>query len=172
MTGESTRDELAELIAATDLDRESRDGTEGAAATVPLAAMILFRAGERWYGVAAEQVREVVTRERIARVPALPAHILGVALVHSRLVPVIDLPTMLGRTADSAAENARLIVLEAADAEVSLVADEARGVVELAVPAGGARAEFVRGEVSWNDELVCILDGPALVERATAEAQE
>jgi chemotaxis signal transduction protein len=169
MSGNGTRDDLAELIAATDIDEDAPRTAERQIDTVP---MVLFRAGGRWYGVVAEHVREVVSKDRIARVPAMPAHILGVALVHGRLIPVVDIAAMLGAADSAAPDNARLLVLEGGDAEVSVVADEACGVINLPLPPHAANAELVRGEVGWNEQLVCVLDGPALVVGATAELAE
>ncbi len=160
MSGANGSDPLAELIASA--ERES--GGEGDADTsVPTEAMVVFRAGGRWYAVRAAQVREVVTKERVARVPAMPRHILGVALVHSRLIPVLDVSALLGY-ALSSVERARLLILEGADSEVSIVAEEARGLIDLPTPSAGARVSFVSGEVSWEDQLVCVLDCHAILD--------
>lgn len=158
------RDDLAELVAAASDDDERE--TDDLAEVVLTAPMILFRAGDRWYGVLAENVREVVAKDHVARVPAMPSHVLGVALVHSRLVPVVDLAVMLGRTGPSPTSHRRLVVIEGNGGEVSVLADEARGVIE--VPLAGETTDdrfgFVAGEITWGEELVCVLDAPSLVD--------
>lgn len=178
----SANDELAALIAErqhTLLHGAEQDGGEPA----PTVPFLLMRLGERWFGLRAESVREVVGRERITRVPGQPAHIQGVALIHGRLVPVMAVDVLLGIAVGSgagggAADDAgrRLVVVTQEDAEVAIIADDARGVVYLPFVAekhaGAERALFVAGEVSWQEHLVCVLDGPALMTAATLSGRK
>jgi purine-binding chemotaxis protein CheW len=165
---DAVTDPLAALVAAADRETESVN-VDQSAATFP---MIVFRAGGLWYAVPVAQVREVVARDQIARVPGVSRHILGIALVHSRLVPVLDVAILLVRGVSRPRESARLVLLELEDSEIALLAEEARGVVDLPAPtlARGRRVELVAGEVYWNDDLVYVLDAPALVESVTGES--
>lgn len=171
MIGEHERgaDALAALIELAAVQRDAAPAR--GAATMPA---ILLRVGSRWYGIDANLVREVVHRDAITRVPAQPGHILGVSLVHGRMVAVIDLDRLLDTPAVQAiASNGRLVVLHDAGEEVGVAADEARGVIELPVAAGIAQnrpSELVTGELSWNQRLVCMLDGKALVAKACRAA--
>src|SRR5512139_941803 len=100
-------EELATLVelAANQVDVAPAQAT----ATIPA---IVLRVGPRWYGVDANLVREVVHREAITRVPAQPGYVLGVTLVHGRMVAVIDLDRLLDKPAAQAtAANGRFIVL-------------------------------------------------------------
>jgi chemotaxis signal transduction protein len=170
------QDALARLVASVDRAGAGQGLPPDVDAEVDLVHVVAMRSGARWFGFPAHSVREIVTKELVTRVPALPAHVLGVALVHGRLVPVIDLPSLVGQTgAGPPMEIApRLVVVHEGDVEVAVVADEARGVLALpreAAPQDRTEArEFVVGEARWDDTLVCLLDGPGFIAAAVAEA--
>lgn len=176
-------DELAALIAkrARAGDRDTDEHAREAPSTRPF---LLLRLGERWFGLRAEAVREVVARESITRIPGQPAHLRGVAMIHGRMVPVValdilfrahDLP--LPDTGDAHTDaRRRLVVLTDERTEIALLADDARGVVYLPAATRGRGDDgmacdplrFVLGETVWKEHLVCVLDGDALLAAAVA----
>lgn len=177
----AANDELAALIARRAGDGDADDLAPEAPSTRPF---LLLRLGARWFGLRAEAVREVVARETITRIPGQPAHLRGVAMIHGRMVPVValdilfrahDLPLSDTGDEDTGARR-RLVVLTDERAEIALLADDARGVVHLAAvtetpgDAGPARdrLRFVLGETAWDEHLVCVLDGDALLAAAVA----
>lgn len=190
MIGEyrSANEELAALVAsrndAADAAGE-RDGATApqAGATLPF---LLLRLGARWFGLRAESVREVVGHEAVSRVPGQPVHIRGVAMVHGRMVPVVALEVLLrahvasftdggapeGDRHGGDAPRSRLVVLADDRLEIAVQADDARGVVHLPAaidaPEDAGRRRFVLGEIPWNEHLVCVLDGAALLAAALA----
>jgi chemotaxis signal transduction protein len=184
VTGEhrSANEELAALVASRDgaTDPVTDAATDQTGSTLPF---LLLRLGSRWFGLRAESVREVVGHEVVNRVPGQPAHIRGVAMIHGRMVPVVALDVLLrahltsfSDTSDADADGAdlprsRLVVLASQQLEIAIVADDARGVVHLAAPpevVDAGRLRFVMGEVPWNQHLVCVLDGAALLAAALA----
>jgi chemotaxis signal transduction protein len=68
--------------------------------------------------------------------------------------------------------RSRLVVLAGDQLEIAILADDARGVMHLPAPleapADGGRLRFVLGEIPWNEHLVCVLDGAALLTAALA----
>lgn len=125
---------------------------------------LVMRIGECWFGVRAEYVREVVVPEAITRVPAQPKYVLGVSLVHGRLVPVVDIGKMLANVEISTAgeRRRRLAVLTHGEAEIGAVSDEAKGVIELPKPEPSSlpasAPPYVLGEVRWEQQFVTLLD--------------
>lgn len=190
MTGgpRSANEELAALIAQRSQARDS--GAEPSAdqtrSTLPF---LLLRLGTRWFGLRAESVREVVGHEVITRIPGQPAHIRGLAMIHGRMVPVVALDVLLRAHAVPLAETgmdgagqggddvprSRMVVLTDERLEIAILADDARGVVHLRAALDGQldgeRLRFVQGEIPWNDHLVCVLDGSALLTAAVAAGQ-
>jgi twitching motility protein PilI len=161
--GETSNDELRELVAGA-------SAPNPAVAQAVTERMIALRIGARWFAVAAERVREVVTLESISSVPGAIQWVLGVALVRGRLVPVVDVPRMLGvtRAGETAITRPRLVVLSSGEDEAAIVADETRGVLELP-PATQQASELVQGELRWNGNLVAVLDPDAVVRVVTSK---
>jgi chemotaxis signal transduction protein len=157
MSGDASNDLLRELVAAA-------AAPKAPVAEVVTVPMIALRIGARWFAVAADRVREVVTLESITSVPGVVDGVVGVALVRGRLVPVIDVPRMLDitRGGDAAITRPRLVVLTQGDDEAGVVADETRGVLELPPPAQ-AGSGLVRGELRWNGNIVGLLDAETIV---------
>lgn len=163
----TANDELAAMVN----DRQAPAQWDGEESDNELAwPCLLIRIGSRWCGLRAETVSEVVVPEGVTRIPAQPKHVLGVSLVHGRLVPVIDIgPLMPDMDAVLAnPRGRRMAVIANGESEVGLLADDAKGVIELPVPeydpAAAARPAFIRGEVRWEEELVCLLDAPTLIQ--------
>ncbi|HWN66851.1 MAG TPA: chemotaxis protein CheW [Haliangium sp.] len=183
----SANQELVALVAsragATEGEADGR--TEAAARqagnTLPF---LLLRLGNRWFGLRAESVREVVGHEVVNRVPGQPAHVRGVAIIHGRMVPVVALDVLLRAHVPSFSDireagrdggdgtRARLVVLAGEQLEIAIPADDARGVMHLLAafdaPGDAGRLRFVLGEIPWNEQLVCVLDGAALLAAALA----
>lgn len=163
-TTDSANDELRALV-------ERASALEPApVAVVPTVRMIALRSGARWLAVPAEGVREVVTLESITKVPGVGDRILGVALIRGRLVPVVDLPGVLGIArsgGNAAATRPRLVVLARDDDEVGIIADETRGVLELPVVTTTV-AGLIRGELRWQGHMVAVLESDAIVAMVAA----
>jgi chemotaxis signal transduction protein len=183
----SANQELAALVASRAGATAGDDHAEAAASRTGSALpFLLLRLGSRWFGLRAESVREVVGHEVVNRVPGQPAHVRGVSMIHGRMVPVVALDVLLAAhvaafsdTGEAAAgrdggdtPRSRLVVLAGDQLEIAILADDARGVMHLPAPleapAAGGRLRFVLGEIPWNEHLVCVLDGAALLDAALA----
>lgn len=89
--GRTHRDEAVLEARAAELARAPDEGTEERSIDV-----IPFSVGGQSYAVPAAGVREVRRLEAIARIPLAPASLVGVTRVRSTIVPVFDLPALLG----------------------------------------------------------------------------
>ncbi len=160
MTSESTNDELRALI-----EKASAPVATTIESQAPTRPMVAFRVGPRWLAVPAASVREVVTLEAITPVPGTSELVLGVALVRGRLVPTIDVFRLLdiARTGTVATTRPRLLVLTRGEDEVAVIAEETRGVLELAQVPSRGRTDVVQGELRWQGHLVVVLDPEAIV---------
>jgi chemotaxis signal transduction protein len=133
---------------------------------------IVLRQEQRWFALDAHVVRRVVPFAGVTRVPGLPLHVIGVALVHGELVGVVDLARLLEIDgAGTISSSRRLLVIERGGVELAILADEVRGVVEIPqLPTGATPlGRFVRGEVDWDSRLIALLDHRALIEVASDE---
>jgi len=142
-------------------------------ATVP---MLILRTGRRWLAVRTDTVGEIVLKGQVTSVPPGPHHVLGVTLIRGRLVPVVSLDEMLGlgSSTEIVATLPRLVVLEGADTEVAIVADEIRGIMEVPLARANERASqtpglsFVTGEIELADKLVCLIETAMFIEATIA----
>jgi purine-binding chemotaxis protein CheW len=126
--------------------------------TVP--PLVLIRVGTRWCGVPARDVREIELKGGLARVPGAPRHVLGVALVRGRMVPVVELDGLFGGERGASVPTLpRLVVLARSDGEIALVAEEVQ-IVDDAVAVEGlrTRAPFVHAEAEWRGGAIALLD--------------
>jgi len=73
-------------------------------------ATLVFSLGGESFGVRLETVREISEAGSIAPVPRAPDSIRGLTDVRGRMITVIDLPMMVGATAD-ASSRGRLMIL-------------------------------------------------------------
>lgn len=65
--------------------------------------LLVFRLGEdqhsgtrEWFGINVFKVREALIMPPITPMPGAPKHVLGVANIRGQIIPVIDLPAMVG----------------------------------------------------------------------------
>jgi purine-binding chemotaxis protein CheW len=98
--------------------------------------LVSFEADGEEYAVPVSAVREIVRREaRIARMPHADGHNLGVITLRGRLLPLVELRTLLG-LGPPASEgcyeaSGRIVVLSFGGLEVGLVVDRAREVLRV-----------------------------------------
>src|SRR3954451_19238369 len=59
-----------------------------------------FHLGQERYAVRTEDVEQVMTSRGLSALAGPPRHVGGAAVVRSRIVPVLDLRHLLGRTGD------------------------------------------------------------------------
>lgn len=137
---------------------------------------LAVRAGPRWLALPATAIREVVLKGSLTRIPLSPPHVLGVAVIRGRVVPVISLEGTLGvaELSELVPTLPRLVVVETTAAEIAVVVDEVRGITELPLASlvdestGSPRPQWVAAELTWDKRLLCVVDVQRLVE-ATME---
>jgi purine-binding chemotaxis protein CheW len=141
----------------------------------------VIRLGAELYGLDVSHVFDIRVLDHITRVPRVPDWVAGVVNLRGRIISALDVRRFLGLPADANAEetaNRHLVVVEAAEMELALLADEVLAIESIPISriqeASGAvrgiRAEYVRGVVvqtenSREDEagLLILLDLPVLL---------
>ena len=83
-----------------------------------LADLLILRLGARWLALPASVVREVALKSYVTHIPMAPPNMLGVAVIRSRVVPVIQLEAALGTgsVTELVPTLPRLVVIETEDA--------------------------------------------------------
>jgi purine-binding chemotaxis protein CheW len=132
--------------------------------------MLLLQVGCAHYGLDAELIGEVVEGPSRYSVPQSGAFLLGVINLHGEVLPVIDLPELLGVTA--APRDQRLVVLSPAFHRLALATTGVGRMVsfeaaELRQPTADERMKAIAGVVASGElgAAVNLLDADAVVER-------
>lgn len=139
-------------------------------ATIPQA--VTFRVGADTFGADILCVERVLRYAPPTAVPNLPDWVEGLLDYGSRVVPVIDLRRRFGLDAAARAETGRrIIVFSVGDEWVGAIVDAVLEVVtlepsHLSPPPAlfrGLRAEYLRGLVRRDGQLVILLEIPRLL---------
>jgi purine-binding chemotaxis protein CheW len=65
-----------------------------------------------WHGLPARDIARIMRPPKLTRVPNAPASLRGVADIGGSVVPVVSLADLLGRPAEAAGRDARVVVME------------------------------------------------------------
>ena len=149
-----TESQLA--IAPAEAPDDTRDALVGTDA-------IVVRLGNGRFAVDMASVAEVGRAPAVTRVPGVPAWLSGVANWRGRILPVIDLRTLLGGEGDDPHERRRLLVLVSGSIVVGMLVDSVDGtttLTEIAVfPATSTvgSSALVCGQVPREDGPIAVL---------------
>jgi purine-binding chemotaxis protein CheW len=131
---------------------------------------VVVRMGAGRFAVDLARVAEVGRMPRITRVPGMPAWLSGVANWRGRILPVVDLRTLLGAEAAAVTTRSRLVVLTADPMSVGLVVDAVEGTTAVgadvapfpgAVP--GLGAALLAGQLPLADGPIAVVDVDAVL---------
>jgi purine-binding chemotaxis protein CheW len=130
--------------------------------------LLLFRIGTAQYGLEIELIQEVADAPTLHVVPASRGPLLGAVNAHGRILPVIDLPRLLGVPAASL--DPRLVLLNADPHALALAVSAVGRIVpfadeSVAPPPDDDGTGAIAGVVDIDAQQVNLLDVDAVVER-------
>ncbi|HEY7569352.1 MAG TPA: chemotaxis protein CheW [Gemmatimonadaceae bacterium] len=133
--------------------------------------LVTFRLGGDLFAAPIEAVERVLRYQTPRAVPNLPAWIGGVIEYGERIVPVIDLRRRFELPSAPITPQMRLLVLSAAGEWAAVLVDAVMDVrtihaAELVAPPPlfrGLAAEYLRGVIKRDDQLVIVLDTDRLL---------
>ena len=127
--------------------------------------MIVFALAGTRYAAELRWVREVITLGFVTEVPTAPPGLAGIFNLRGTIVPVLDLPALLGSAvAATPRQGDGALLLEADHAVAALRVDTIDEVGTLPGGPGPATVIDARGR------MVAVVDPPALLRRAAAAA--
>jgi len=140
-------------------------------ATTTTVRLVTFRLGSDLFAAPIEAVERVLRYQAPRTVPNLPAWIGGVIEYGNRIVPVIDLRRRFELPSAEITPQMRLLVLSAAGEWAAVLVDAVMDVrtiqsAELVEPPPlfrGLAAEYLRGVIKRDDQLVIVLDTDRLL---------
>lgn len=128
-----------------------------------LLEVVEFRLAQERYAVETQYVREVYPLKDLTPLPCTPAFVRGIVNVRGRIVPVLDLKKLFDLAEEGLTDLHRIILLDAGDLEIGLLADAAEGVRSIPVDRlqpslptlTGIRSEYLKGVTG---DRVVVLD--------------
>lgn len=135
--------------------------------------VMVFERESARYGIALEDVREVVRAVAITRLPGAPAVVEGVIDVRGELMPVLDMPRRFGLASRAVEPDELLILARAAARTVALRTQRVLWMGEIEVEDAEhitSGAEYVAGVARLEDGLVLIHDLGTFLSQAEAAA--
>lgn len=141
---------------------------------------ISFAIGDDQYGVDIMAVREIKGWSEITHLPRQPDYVRGVLNLRGVIVPIIDLRCRFGQGLTDATPLHVVIIVQIAARQVGLLADRVLDIVSFEpsqvqpVPkvAKSARADFLSGLVTIENQMLALIDLPNLLTTAANEAEE
>jgi purine-binding chemotaxis protein CheW len=143
-----------------------------------IGSFILFTVAGTTYALPSAEVRHIEMIEHITRVPNAPAFIDGVVFSRGQVVPLVNLRARFGFERAAFDVRTRLIVVQAGDRLIGVVADSAREFVSIPPDAiqppndalTGMSGRYVDGIASMGDRLILILSLDRILNFAEAAA--
>lgn len=132
------------------------------------AVVVLLGTGR--FAVSLASVAEVGRVPSVTRVPGTPGWVAGVANWRGRILPILDLRTLLGAAEAPLGTSARLLVLTADGVSVGLLVESVEGTAVVAASAdpfpatlAGSAARLLSGQLPHPDGPVAVLDVNAVL---------
>ena len=131
---------------------------------------VVVRLGTGRFAVSLASVAEVGRVPAVTRVPGTPGWVAGVANWRGRILPILDLRSLLGAVESPLSSDARLLVLGADGVTVGLLVEAVEGTAVVAASAepfpptlSGAAAGLLAGQLPHPDGPVAVLDVDAVL---------
>jgi len=146
--------------------------------------LIIFRLEREWHALRAEEIREVVQRANITRVPHSPASVVGIMNLRGRILLVVDLDSLLG-LAPQPKERMRpqvvILNLPDPDLDVGFLVDQVAQIREIPTAqlrdlstseSGEGKGALFRGALYHEGLLIHVLNPAPLISALVPELEE
>jgi purine-binding chemotaxis protein CheW len=152
-----------------------RSAAQGVGEDPELGLFCIQMEGER-FAMEASLVHEVVRLPQLTPIPGAPPFLLGVCAHRGDVLPVVDLPRLMGRGESRVANRSRILVVEQDSMRLAFLVDGVEGLSRIplsmieAAPVGATHhgAEFLSGVSSDPLGTFSVLDLQRLIEAARA----
>lgn len=144
------------------------------AAVETMQQYIVFKLNEQLYGISIQNVQIIEKMKPIMRVPRVVSCIKGVMNLRGEIIPVVSLREQFKMDAKEYTDKTRIIIVKLEDAEVGLIVDEVKEVIEIEndqVEAvqniqGKMKTSHILGVGKVEDNIVTLLNLTNIIEEA------
>jgi purine-binding chemotaxis protein CheW len=145
--------------------------------------LIFFRMQREWFALRVEEIREVVQRAQITRVPNAPAFLLGISNLRGRILGIFNLEFFLNLPSPKEREAPHVIILSIPDREsdFGFLVDQVVQIREVSVgrlnelsppTLGEGRAAFFRGALYHAGQVINVLNPSPIISSLVPELEE
>ena len=129
--------------------------------------LVVFTIEKEEFAAEITQVREIISLEKVTRVPSAPKFVYGVINLRGKLVTVVDLHKRLGFKRTRPEENSKIIVSDVEDGVLGMMVDSVTEVARIpegqiepppAMSTGQIDVKYIMGIAKVKDRLIVILD--------------
>jgi purine-binding chemotaxis protein CheW len=123
--------------------------------------LVVFSLGEEEYGLPVTQVQEIIHYTTPRAVSSDAAWIQGVISLRGKIIPVADLASRLGLSAERS-DSGKIVIVESGSITAGVIVDDVEEVLTIddsqldAVPASGSAA--IDSIAKIDDRLIVVLD--------------
>ncbi|MEA2479139.1 MAG: purine-binding chemotaxis protein CheW [Thermoleophilaceae bacterium] len=123
--------------------------------------LVVFSLGEEEYGLPVTQVQEIIHYTTPRAVSSDAAWIQGVISLRGKIIPVADLGSRLGLSAERS-DSGKIVIVESGSITAGVIVDDVEEVLTIddsqldAVPASGSAA--IDSIAKIDDRLIVVLD--------------
>jgi len=136
--------------------------------------IIIFLLDDAHFALPAEKVFEINENQRIFPVPGTPNFVLGVLNLRGDIVSILSIKVLLKLTDEDAQTGQRVIYTKIDDNIVGFLVDKVEEVLDFPISSvkttlstlDKMKKEFIQGEVTFNDQLIPLLNIEKVFERA------
>ncbi|HHV61026.1 MAG TPA: chemotaxis protein CheW [Firmicutes bacterium] len=146
---------------------------EAAAAEAVERQLVVFKLGDEDYGIDIGSVREIITVQRITRVPRAPDFIEGIINLRGNVIPVIDLRKRFELPVVEHTRDTRIVVVEIGEHTLGVVVDAVSEV--LRIPSDSIEppssivvdvdSQFIEGIARLEERLIILLNMDRLLDK-------
>jgi purine-binding chemotaxis protein CheW len=145
--------------------------------------LIFFRMQQEWFALRVEEIREVVQRAQITRVPNAPAFLLGISNLRGKILAVFSLEFFLNLSSPQKRKAPHVIILSIPNTEIDcgFLVDQVIQTREVSVgrpneffppTLGEGRGAFFRGALYHAGQVINILNPSPIISSLVPELEE
>ena len=145
--------------------------------------LIFFRVQREWFALRVEEIREVVQRSQITRVPNAPTFLLGVSNLRGRVLAIFDLEFFLNLPVPAKREAPHVVILSIPNPEIDFgfLVDQVIQIREVSLdqlgelaPAtlGEGRSAFFRGALYHAGQVINLLNPSPIISSLVPDLEE
>lgn len=128
-----------------------------------MSATVVFRLREQFYGVHIDVVREIVPLMKVTQIPQMPHDWYGIAIVRTKVTPIIDLRRHLGLEYQAPHLASPIIILQEDERQLAILVDE---ITQILYSASNASVDYQDEKMIINLEVSALFaKTPDIAER-------